>query len=150
MYFDFEDYRPDTPTMARPLTRLEAILLTSMVHLLMVILILIWPQLPFVKAAEERQQQLLEELKRQELERQKEAVRFVFVQPKVDMQALKPPPRHELSDIDRRARTVERAPNPTNSMPFSRGNTTERIEAAPPVPQPKDTVQPQPQPDPAA
>src|SRR5262249_565248 len=37
-----------------------------------------------------------------------------------------------------------------NSMPFSRGNTSERIEAAPPVPQPKDTVQPQPQPDPAA
>jgi TonB family protein len=150
MYFDFEDYRPDTPTIARPLTRLEAILLTSMVHLLAVILILVWPELPWVKAAEARQQQALEELKRQELERQQEAVRFVFVQPKVDIPALKPPPRHELSDLDRRARTVERAPNPTNNMPFARGNTSERIEPAAPVPQPKETAPPQPQPDPAA
>ncbi len=27
------------------------------------------------------------------------------------------------------ARTVERAPNPTNSLPFSRGNTSERVES---------------------
>jgi TonB family protein len=150
MYFDFEDYRPDTPTIARPLTRLEAVLLTSLVHLLAVILILVWPELPFVKAAEARQQQLQEELRRLELERQRESATFVFVQPKIDMQALKPPPRHELSDIDRRARTVERAPNPTNSMPFSRGNTSERIEAARPVETPRETARPQPQPDPAA
>ena len=145
MYFDFEDYRPDTPTIARPLTRLEAVLLTSLVHLLAVILILVWPELPFVKAAEARQQQLQEELRRLELERQRESATFVFVQPKIDMQALKPPPRHELSDIDRRARTVERAPNPTNSMPFSRGNTSERIEAARPV-ETRRTARPQPGP----
>ncbi|HTL30074.1 MAG TPA: TonB family protein, partial [Tepidisphaeraceae bacterium] len=49
----------------------------------------------------------------------------------IDLQAKKPPPRADLSDMDRKARTVEKAPNPTNNMPFSRGNTPERTEAAP-------------------
>jgi TonB family protein len=53
-----------------------------------------------------------------------------------------------LSDIDRKARTVERAPNPTNSMPFSRGNSPERIEAAEPAqPRGRENAPPQPQPD---
>jgi TonB family protein len=63
------------------------------------------------------------------LEEQKQQARFVFVQPRVDLKAPTPPVRPELSDIDRRAKTVERAPNPTNSMPFSRGNSPERMEA---------------------
>jgi TonB family protein len=48
----------------------------------------------------------------------------------VDTPALKPPPRAEASDIDRQARTVQRPPDPKNPLPFSRGNTTERVEAA--------------------
>ena len=52
------------------------------------------------------------------------------------MPAPKPPPRADLSDIDRQARTTARAPKPTNPLPFARGNTTERIEAAPPTPRP--------------
>ena len=71
----------------------------------------------------------------------------MFVQPKVDIRALKPPPRAELSDIDRQARTIERAPNPTNPLPFSRGNTTERIVGDPPV---KGEREAEPPPEPAA
>src|SRR5262249_32635267 len=54
--------------------------------------------------------------------------RFVFVQPRVDRQAPKPPPRAELSDIDREARARERAERPTNPLPFARGNSPERVE----------------------
>jgi TonB family protein len=68
-----------------------------------------------------------------ELEEQR-AARFVFVEPKIDTPAAKPPPVADLSDLDRRARTVERAPRPTNSLPFARGNTTERVEASTPEP----------------
>jgi TonB family protein len=133
MYFDFEDSHPDIPTMPNPLSRREGVLLSIIVHLVVVIVILIGPELPFMKELEAKRQQELEEIRQRELERQREDRTFVFVQPKVDIRALKPPPRAELSDIDRQARTIERAPNPTNPLPFSRGNTSERVIADAPV-----------------
>ena len=128
MYFNFEDDRPDTPTIARAFSPREGVLLSIILHLVAVIVILILPTLPFVKAAAEKRQQALEAQRLQELERARQNARFVFVQPKVDVPAPKPPPRPELSDIDRRASTVERAPKPTNPLPFSRGNSAEKID----------------------
>ncbi len=133
MYFDFEDQRPDTPTIARPLSPREGVMLSVILHLLAVILILVGPHLPFMKAIEARRQQVLEAQRQRELERQRENRQFVFVQPRVDTRAPKPPPRADLSDMDRRARTTQRAPKPTNPLPFARGNTFERTEAAPPT-----------------
>jgi TonB family protein len=130
MYFDFEDHRPDTPSIPRPMSTREVVLITVNLHLLFLVAILLGPKIPFVKAILEQRQQAQEELQRQELERQKqERPRFVFMQPRLQRPA-PPPKRAELSDIDRRARTVERAPNPQNDLPFSRGNTTERLDSA--------------------
>ena len=53
---------------------------------------------------------------------------FVFVQPRVDKPAPKAPPRAAPSDLDRQAQQLQRAPKPTNPLPFSRGNTPERVE----------------------
>ena len=75
-----------------------------------------------------RQQQ---ELQQQQLEQQRERERFVFVQPRVDMPAPKPPPRANLSDLDRRATAPQVAPEAKNPEAFSRGNSVERAEAAP-------------------
>ncbi|HVH56127.1 MAG TPA: TonB family protein [Vicinamibacterales bacterium] len=108
------------------MTPREKGLLAIVVHLLAVILILVWPQLPWVKEAEARRQQELE-AQRQQL-RQREQPRFVFMQPKVEMRAT-PPPRAELSDLDRRAASIEKPAEPKNPLPFARGNTTERIDA---------------------
>jgi TonB family protein len=153
MYFDFEDQRPDTPRLARPLSTREGVMVTAIIHLLAVILILIAPHLPFMKAMALERRQALEQQRQQQLEREKENRQFVFVQPRLDIPAKKPPPRADLSDIDRQARTTQRAPKPTNPMPFARGNTFERIEAAPSTearraapPQPEPA---QPQPDPS-
>ena len=128
-------------------------MLTAIIHLLAVIMILIGPHLPFMKAMELERQQALEEQKQRELEHERENRQFVFVQPRLDVKAPKPPPRADLSDIDRQARTTLRAPKPTNPLPFARGNSIERIEAAPPSearrtapPQPEPA---QPQPDPS-
>jgi hypothetical protein len=145
MYFNFEDFRPDTPTLPRSLTRLEVFLLTIVVYLSMVILLLVWPTLPFVQQWELERQQELAKQQELQLERQRDQARFVFVAPRVDLQAPKPPPRAELSDLDRKAQTVERAEKPTNSMPFSRGNTFERTEGTPPAPEPKGAEAAQPQ-----
>ncbi len=132
MYFNFEDYRPDTPTLPRSLTRLEVVLLTVVFYLSVVIFILLAPKLAWVKAWEAERLQAVAEQQRLQQERQRDNARFVFIAPRLDKPAPKPPQRAELSDIDRRAATVERAPKPTNSMPFSRGNTSERMEGGPP------------------
>jgi TonB family protein len=149
MYFNFEDDRPDTPTIARPLSPREGVMLSIILHLLGMIVILVLPTLPFVKAAEERRQQALEERRVREIERAREHPRFVFVQPRMETPAPKPPLRPELSDLDRRAATVERAPQPTNPLPFARGNSSERMdagalprEARPVVPDPPATQSP--------
>jgi TonB family protein len=132
MYFDFEDSRPDTPRIVQPMSRREAVLLAINLHALIVIVMLLGPRLPWVQAIIQRQQQELEEKAREELQRQREQARFVYVKPMLDLPSPKPPPRPELSDQDRQARTMERAEKPTNPLPFSRGNSPERMEAAPP------------------
>jgi TonB family protein len=71
---------------------------------------------------------------------------FMMVQPRVDVPALRPPPRAPLSDKDRLAMTRERPPNPTNQQPFSRGNTKQPEEAAPPSTSPPPGAPSPPQP----
>jgi hypothetical protein len=148
MYFDFEENRPDTPTIASPLSLREGVLVSIVVHLLFVIALLVTPQLPFMKELAQKRVEAAEHERQREIEEARKNARFVFVQPKVDLRAQTPPDRAELSDIDRRAQTVERAPNPTNPLPFARGNSAERVEAASPAkpapPQSTTTVPPTP------
>lgn len=141
MYFNFEENHPDTPRLASSLTVLERVLATTVVYLLVVIVLLVIPKTEWYKAqllAKERER---EELLQQQLEKQRENARFVFMAPKVDMKALEPPKRAELSDIDRRASAPERALKPENPLPFSRGNSPERIV--------EDTAGPRERPEPA-
>ena len=143
MYFNFDDNRPDTPRITQPLSRREVVLVTINLHALLLIAILLGPRIPWVREIIERQQQELAEQQRLE-EQQRERPRFVFMQPRRDVPSPKAPTRAELSDVDRTARTVERAPKPDNSLPFSRGNSPERIEAVPP-PAPRAAPAPSPQ-----
>src|SRR5262245_8889400 len=141
MYFDFEDYRPDFSPVGRALTRLEVVLLSIIFHLVMVIFILIAPKyFPKLFAPAP--------VREVALQQPRERTQFVFVQPRVDRPAPKAPPRAEPSDIDRDARTRERAPRPENPLPYARGNTPDRtIEEL----QRRETARGQgPAPDPAA
>jgi TonB family protein len=138
MFLNFEDARPDTPTIERAISLREGVMISVFVHAAIVALLVFGPRLPFVKAAldQARQAQEARQLAlEQERRQQQENARFVFVQPRIDTPAPAPPPRAELSDQDRVARSVERAPNPTNPLPYSQGNTSERIEAQPDPPQ---------------
>ena len=124
MYFNFDDNHPDTPRIPSPMSRREVVLIAVNLHAMVLIAILLGPRLPFVREIIEQRQKAMDEQLRAELERQKERererARFVFVQPKLDMPTPKVAPRADLSDLDRRARTVERAERPTNPMPFSK------------------------------
>jgi TonB family protein len=130
MYFDFEDYRPDTPRLDAAISKREGVLLSIMFHAMAITaLLFVVPRLDRLTeasrvAAQQRAEQLA--LARQEQERPQR--RFVFVEPRVDIEAPKAPERSEDSDKNRVAQAPERAVNPTNPLPFSRGNSPERVD----------------------
>jgi TonB family protein len=128
MYFDFEDYRPDTPRLVSVISWRGGVLLSLMFHLVMVIVLVATPRLFPVdrEAARARVEALAERLARE-----REEARFVFVEPLVDRTAPKPPERADLSDKDRIAQAPEEAPRPENIAPFARGNTPERVQEIP-------------------
>src|SRR5262249_35297847 len=76
----------------------------------------------------------------------RESTTFVFV-PNNDA-APKPPDRGAPSDMDRVARARERAEKPDNPLPFSRGNSPERIDQPPREAARGRGPQPEPQPGP--
>jgi TonB family protein len=131
MYFDFEDYRPAEPTLGHPISRREGVLLSIILHLLSVVALLLYPELPFVKEAARRAALEAERQQAEALERQRDARTFVFVEPRVDRPAPKPPVRGPASDIDRMAQAPRRAPEPRNPLPFARGNSAEPVESEP-------------------
>jgi TonB family protein len=122
MYFDFEDHRPDISPVGRAISWREGILLSIIAHMAMVIVLLTAPQ--WLPQAAARRPVAVVAAK----EDKHEPLRFVMVQPKVDVPAPKPPPRADLSDKDRIARARERAEKPTNPLPYSRGNSRELAE----------------------
>ncbi|HTL43051.1 MAG TPA: TonB family protein [Vicinamibacterales bacterium] len=143
MYFNFDESRPDTPRLDRSLTRLEQILLTLLAYMVIVIAAIFGPRLPFVREIEAKQQAALQErLKAQQDLRDRSE--FVFVQPKIDIVTKVPPKLAELSDKNRKAQTIERAPEPKNPLPFSRGTSAERVIADASRSREKPAEQPQP------
>jgi TonB family protein len=140
MYFDLEDRRPDTPILDRPLTRLEQFLLTIIGYLLIVIAIITYPKLPFVKAAQAARLKHLEQ-EREKLEAMREPMQFVFAKPKVEIERLPDKPKF-LSDESHKAQAPEKAPVPKTDIPMSRGNTVDRTIADAGKPQPQPTQQP--------
>jgi TonB family protein len=145
MYFEIEDYRPDITPVGRAISWREGVLLSIIFHLCLVIAILLFPRwFPGLFQPNERAGQLL--LQQQEARR--DQPRFVFVAPRRDIIAPKAPPRAEPSDQDRVATAPERAKQPTNPLPFSRGNSPERVESPPAAPPERARGQ-GPTPDPA-
>ena len=127
MYFEIEDYRPDITPVGRAISWREGVLLSIIFHLCVVILLLLFPRL-FHDDSAARARALLA----QQEETKRDRPRFVFVAPRNDITAPKPRPRAEPSDKDRVAASPVQPKQPTNPLPFSRGNSPERVEAPPP------------------
>ncbi|MGE0464252.1 MAG: TonB family protein [Vicinamibacterales bacterium] len=126
MYFDFDDRYSDVEPVGRAINLRDGVVVSVLVHAIIIVGLLFAPAfLP------ERPLAAKDELVRLEREPEAEAPRFVFVQPRLDLPAPKPPERAELSDIDRQARNRERPPIIDNPLPFARGNSTERVESMP-------------------
>src|SRR6185436_1650632 len=128
MYIDFEDLRPETPHLERALSVREGVLISIIVHLLLFITILVAPDwLPESLRSTPAATEVA-------MRSPQENPRFVFVQPKLDISKPQPKPNVDLSDQDRVKSTIEKPPDPRNTMPFARGNSRELEEAdlAPP------------------
>jgi TonB family protein len=124
MYFDFEDHRPDITPVGRAISWREGVLISIIIHMAIVIVLLTAPQW-LVSRVVRVPETVVAEAK----DDKDEPLTFVFVRPRVDVPAPKPPPRADLSDQDRIARAPERAETPTNPLPYSRGNSRELAEA---------------------
>lgn len=122
MYLDFEDHRPETPSVPPVISRREGVLLSLVFHLLLVIAYLLTPKGLFesevVQVVPERAPQ--------------DNVQFVMMEPLME-RSVPPPPVAEASDLDRRATTIERPPAPENPAPFSRGNTPDKVVGGAPM-----------------
>lgn len=122
MYFDFEDYRPDITPVGRAISWREGVLISIILHMAGAVFLLTMPQfLPEEPSARPVRQLLAQRTP-------EEDARFVFIQPRVDTPAPRPPERADLSDENRVARAPERAPDPINTLPMSRGNSVEPVE----------------------
>jgi TonB family protein len=123
MYFDFEDYHPDITPVGQAISWREGVLLSIIAHLVAIILVLVVPRwFPFLTAPPRRAVVV---------QPPQEPTRFVFVQPRLERPIAKPPDRGEASDLDRAARAPQRSQQPTNPLPYSRGNSPERVETPP-------------------
>jgi TonB family protein len=128
IHFDFDDRYQDELVVGHAITPREAVLGSVVFHILLVLGFLFAPAIPwFVRSPEELQ--AMREMQ-QRMRPPEQNKTFVFVQPKVDLEAQRPPERAENSDKDRIARAPERAPNPTNPLPYARGNSSNRVEAS--------------------
>lgn len=132
IHFDFDDRYSDELVVGSAISKREGVLLSIIVHLVVIVALLFLPSLPVFQPSPEelaeQQRELERQRDREQLERER---RFVFVQPRVELEARRPPPRAELSDRDRQAQAPQRSERPQNPLPFSRGNSAERTEAAP-------------------
>lgn len=136
MYLDFDDHRPETPSVSPVISRREGVLLSLVFHLLLVIAYLLTPEgffaakvTPVTPVPQDN-------------------VQFVMMEPLME-RPVPPPPQAEASDLDRRATTRERPPTPDNPAPFSRGNTPDKVVGAPAAESPRgDNGSAPPSPDP--
>lgn len=124
MYFEIDESHPDIVPVGSVMSWREGVLLSIIVHLIFVIIAMKAPDMFGVDLDAVRARQEAAEKKASD-----EKTRFVFVQPRIEMKAQRPPARAEASDLDRQAASPKSVPQP-NPLPYSRGNTTERVERA--------------------
>ena len=139
MFFDFDDRYRDIEPVGSAINRRDGVAVAIALHAVLAAILLVAPQY--------LRQFLPEQVVQQPPPQQsppQDQPRFVFVQPRVDLPPTRHPDRVEMSDVDRSARSPEKAPSLTNPLPMARGNSAERTESSPaermrgegPAPQP--------------
>ena len=124
MYFDFEDRYEDYEPVGGAIRRWDGVVVSVGVHAVAVLVALFAPALPMFQRNPEEAALL-------KPPPQQERPQFVFVQPRVDLEAARPRERVEASDKSRIASAERPAPVPSNPLPYARGNSTNKVESTP-------------------
>ena len=128
IHFDIDERYQDDQTVGSAMSRREGVLVSVAVHGFALVAATFLPQFAFLQQLFPEPQPIVAQVVREVVE---EEPRFVFVQPRIDTPAPEPPPVAELSDLDREAQDPEMAAPPENPLPFSLGNSSERIQEVP-------------------
>lgn len=142
MYFDFDDRYEQVEEVGSAISRREGVILSMVAHGLIIAALLFAPVLPWFQPTPEERQAAAERQRQPD----PEPPRFVVIEPLRDVPAPAPPPKAELSDLDRVAKAPDLAERPENALPFSRGASPERVETAPDTPPAGTTAEPAPNP----
>jgi TonB family protein len=126
IHFDIDQRHLDEAAVGNAMSRREGVLISVGAHGAVLLAVFLLPQLAFVRDLLPVRDLVMAEPERAEPAPEDET-RFVFVQPRVEAPPPEPPPIAEMSDRDRLAADPEIAALPDNPLPFSRGNTDERI-----------------------
>jgi TonB family protein len=119
MYLSFDEDRPEIPRVHAPISRFRGVEVSLFAHALIIGLLLFGPSLA---PAEQPHAPVAPQLK--------EPIRFVHMAPLIDRRETPVRPA-EHSDLDRRSRTPVRPRDADQPLPFSSGNTSEKIVGAP-------------------
>jgi TonB family protein len=125
MYFDFEDRYEDFQPIGGSMRRWDGVLLSVGVHVAVILFVLFGPALTFLVPEPTQAEEIVR------TPPPEDPPRFVFVQPRADLEAPKPPSISEDSDKNRIARSLEAPRLAENPLPNARGNSPERMEAVP-------------------
>jgi TonB family protein len=125
MYFDFEDRYDDYQPVGGTLRRWDGVLISVGVHVVFVVVLLFAPVLPIFQPDPAAQAESIPP------EPERERPRFVYVQPRVDLESKQAPRLSEESDKNRMASAERASPTPRNPLPYARGNSTNRVESTP-------------------
>lgn len=121
MSLELEDYKPEAPRVLRAISIREGALMSIIVHLALVVVVLLSPKWFRVVVPVQPPPPMTT------------SVEFVPIDVLKDVIAA-PKLRAPMSDLDRRATTIEKASVPESSNPVSHGDTSEKTQAAPPEP----------------
>jgi TonB family protein len=124
MYFDFEDRYTDYQPVGGAIRRWDGVLVSVLVHVAIVLVVLFAPLPAFLSRDAETEAVVMPP------DAERERPQFVFVQPRLDMEAKQPRERAEASDKNRMARADRPAPQPSNPLPYARGNSSEKVESS--------------------
>jgi len=140
MLFDFEGRNFDTPTIESAISWREQLLSSLFLHLVAALVIVLLPRLPFVQEATQRRAERLTEqakvLELAEMQRQlplrqsQDEDPFIFVAPRVDIEADESPGPDALSsDQNRTAQSPLRTLDSESNLPIADGNSFEFVES---------------------
>jgi TonB family protein len=150
IHFDLDDRYQDENVVGSAIPRREGVFVSVVIHVLLLAALIYAPQMPFLQPNPEDLERRRAEM--QEPREDEPNQTFVFVQPRIDMPAEQPPERSELSDQDRLAQAPEVPRIAENPLPFSLGDSAERVEAddAERARGPEEPPEPEPAPEPEA